>query len=112
MAANVAPAEKPGAVEVGPDSVEEKSKTSLVHLNASEHSGSDEEVYDTSNNPFKDPAVAEHWRTVYDDAKYECRFVFDPEIEWSEEEEKKLIRKLDMRVCLWAVSIPLSFEGA
>ncbi|KAK1762503.1 MFS permease [Phialemonium atrogriseum] len=102
MAANVAPAEKLGAVGVGPDSVEEKSKSSLIHLNASEHSGSDDEVYDTSKNPFKDPAVAEHWRKVYDAAKYECRFVFDPEIEWSEEEEKKLVRKLDMRVCLWA----------
>jgi hypothetical protein len=58
-----------------------------------------------SNNPFADPATAAHWRDVYEKAKYECRHVFDEELTWSKEEEDKIVRKLDWRVCLWAVSI-------
>ncbi|KXJ87920.1 major facilitator superfamily domain-containing protein [Microdochium bolleyi] len=53
-------------------------------------------------NPFTKPDVAEYWKGVYDDAQYECRGAFDPKLEWTEEEEKQLIRKLDWRVCLWA----------
>jgi hypothetical protein len=54
-------------------------------------------------NPFADPDVAEYWRTVYDKSRYECRAVFDPTLEWTALEEKKLVRKLDWHVCLWAV---------
>ncbi|KOS19819.1 putative transporter [Escovopsis weberi] len=43
---------------------------------------------------FSDPAIAEHWRTVYDEAKYENRHRFDPTFTWTAEEEKKLVRKL------------------
>ncbi|KAJ5166991.1 uncharacterized protein N7482_005772 [Penicillium canariense] len=56
---------------------------------------------DTSN-PFLDPDVAEYWREVYEKAQYECRHVFDPKLTWSPEEEKRLVRKLDWRICLWA----------
>jgi hypothetical protein len=55
-------------------------------------------------NPFADPDVAAYWKGVYDEATYECRHVFDPNLTWSEEEEKRIIRKLDWRVCAWAVS--------
>ena len=55
-----------------------------------------------NNNPFLDPTVAEYYRKLYEDSKYECREAFDPELEWSAEEEKKLIRKLDFRVALTA----------
>lgn len=55
-------------------------------------------------NPFSDPEVAAYWKGVYDDATYECRHVFDPNLTWSPEEEKRIIRKLDWRVCAWAVS--------
>ncbi|KAI1258674.1 MFS general substrate transporter [Xylariaceae sp. FL1019] len=54
------------------------------------------------SNPFADPSVATHWRKVYNDAHYECRHLFDPSLDWTEEEEKKIVRKLDWRVCLWA----------
>jgi hypothetical protein len=54
-------------------------------------------------NPFQDAEVAEHWRLTYEKSQYECRHVFDPSLTWSEEEEKRLIRKLDWRICLWAV---------
>lgn len=54
-------------------------------------------------NPFLDPEISEYWRQAYENAQYECRHVFDPTLTWSEEEEKRLIRRLDWRICLWAV---------
>ncbi|EPE06865.1 allantoate permease [Ophiostoma piceae UAMH 11346] len=65
-------------------------------------SSDDGEAFALEKNPFADPRVAQHWREVYEKASYECRHVFDPAITWSEEEEKKLVRKLDWHVCLWA----------
>ncbi|KAK4185064.1 major facilitator superfamily domain-containing protein [Podospora australis] len=53
-------------------------------------------------NPFLNPAVASHWKQVYEDAQYECRHVFDPTLTWTEEEEKVVIRRLDFRACAWA----------
>lgn len=53
-------------------------------------------------NPFADPAVAEHYRAVYEKAQYECRHAFDPELEWSRKEERGLVRRLDWHVCTWA----------
>ena len=67
-------------------------------------SSSSDDGYDEEKNPFRDPKVAQHWREVYDACTYECRHVFDPNLTWTEQEEKKLIRKIDWRVCLWAVS--------
>jgi hypothetical protein len=67
-------------------------------------SDSDEDGNEIKKNPFLDPDVAEHWSMVYEKAEYECRHVFDPSFTWTEEEEKKLVRRLDWRVCLWAVS--------
>ncbi|KAF2768124.1 putative MFS transporter [Teratosphaeria nubilosa] len=49
-------------------------------------------------NPFLDPKVAEHYRAIYESVQYECRHVFDPYLEWSEKDEKKLVRKLDWHV--------------
>ncbi|PNP42606.1 hypothetical protein TGAMA5MH_05347 [Trichoderma gamsii] len=63
---------------------------------------SEEGGYDEKKNPFRDPAVAQHWRDVYEKSQYECRHVFDPSLTWSEEEERRLVRKLDWRICLWA----------
>jgi len=71
---------------------------------SSDLSSSDENGVVFEKNPFNDEAVAQHWAAVYEKSKYECRHVFDPSLTWSEEEEKRLIRKLDWRVCLWAVS--------
>lgn len=66
--------------------------------------GSDEEGEALLKNPFLDPDVADHWATVYEKSQYECRHVFDPTLAWTEEEENKLVVKLDWHVCLWAVS--------
>ncbi|KAK2623823.1 hypothetical protein QTJ16_007004 [Diplocarpon rosae] len=72
--------------------------------NNASYSDSDEESGAYRNNPFLNPDIAEHWATVYEDSKYECRAEFDPTFSWTDEEEKKLVRRLDWRVCLWAVS--------
>jgi hypothetical protein len=69
-------------------------------------SDSDEDGDAIKNNPFLDSDVAAHWVDAYEKADYECRHVFDPSLTWSEEEEKKLVRRLDWHVCLWAVSGP------
>ena len=55
-----------------------------------------------NSNPFLDPKVEAHYRKVYEDAKYECRHVFDPHFEWTAEEERRIVRKLDWRVSAWA----------
>jgi hypothetical protein len=79
-------------------------EASVGHLDASGSGSSDDdgESFQASKNPFLDPDVAAYWRGVYDNASYECRHVFDPTFTWSEEEERKLVRRLDLRVCLWA----------
>lgn len=69
---------------------------------ASSISDSDEEGEIFKKNPFLDPDVAEHWVAVYENSRYECRSAFDPTFTWSEEEERKLVRRLDWRVCFWA----------
>lgn len=53
-------------------------------------------------NPFSDPKVAEFYREVYESSQYECRSAFDPELEWTPAEEKRIVRKLDYRVCAFA----------
>lgn len=51
---------------------------------------------------FSDPVVAEHWVSVYEKANYENRHRFDPSFTWSAEEERKLVRKIDKRIMVWA----------
>ena len=71
--------------------------------NASRENLSDGEGYGSSDDHiFKDPAVANHWRGVFERAGYENRHRFDPDFTWTAEEEKKLVRKLDLRIMLWA----------
>mgnify|MGYP001413719771 CR=1 FL=1 len=55
----------------------------------------------TDNHIFSDPAVAEYWRGVYEKAGYENRHRFDPSFTWTAEEERKLLRKIDIRIMLW-----------
>ena len=61
------------------------------------------DAHSLKKNPFTDPVVAARWRSVYEKAQYEARHVFDENLTWSADEERKLIRKLDWHVCLWAV---------
>lgn len=54
------------------------------------------------DNVFKDPDVANFYRDLYEKSKYEGRFHFDPEFEWTPAEERKVRWKLEFRACLWA----------
>ena len=54
------------------------------------------------DNIFLDPEVANYYRDVYENAQYEGRHVFDPELTWTKQEERKIIWKLEFRVCLVA----------
>lgn len=64
------------------------------------YSSSDAESQESESgpNPFKDPVAAEYYRELYEKSQYECRSAFDPDFEWTKEEEQKLVRKLDWRV--------------
>lgn len=71
---------------------------SRENLSSAENDGygsSDEHI-------FKDPVVADLWRGVYENARYENRHRFDPDFQWTAEEEKRLVRKIDLRIMLWA----------
>ncbi len=68
----------------------------------SRESLSDADGYGSSDeHVFSDPAVASHWRAVFEKAGYENRHRFDPSFKWTAEEEKKLVRKIDLRIMLW-----------
>lgn len=47
---------------------------------------------------FEDPNTAEYYRRLYFENKYEGRNHFDPELEWTESEEKAVLRKTELRV--------------
>ena len=48
-----------------------------------------------AENIFLDPDIKAYYVDVYEKAQYECRHVFDADLTWTKEEEKKLVRKLD-----------------
>lgn len=54
-----------------------------------------------STNVFKDPEVRDYYVGVYEKAQYECRHIFDADLTWTKEEEKKIVRKLDWRGMLY-----------
>ncbi|KAJ4331032.1 hypothetical protein N0V87_009490 [Didymella glomerata] len=62
------------------------------------------------NHPFSDRVTAQYWREVYDKAEYEGRHRFDPNYTWTAEEERKLVRKLDFRITLWAWMMFVSLD--
>lgn len=63
-----------------------------------------------SGNIFADPEIRDYYKQVYEDAKYECRHVFDADASWTPEEEKAVVRKLDWRVCTWACVMFFSLQ--
>ncbi|CZS94175.1 related to permease [Rhynchosporium agropyri] len=73
------------------------------------NSDSDSEVQDVTteygsshNHVFSRPSVAEYWREVYEKAEYEGRHRYDPLFTWTAAEEKRVRRKIDLRIITWA----------
>lgn len=62
------------------------------------------------DNIFKDPEIAQYYRNIYEKSQYEGRHVFDPDFEWSPEEERKLVWKLEWHVALWACIMFMSLQ--
>lgn len=62
------------------------------------------------DHPFSDRVTAQYWREVYEKAEYEGRHRFDPNYTWTAEEERKLVRKLDFRITLWAWMMFVSLD--
>lgn len=60
---------------------------------------SDEE--NIPSNPFSDPREAARWRAIYENSGYEALEKFDPDLTWTALEEKKLVRKIDLKIFLW-----------
>ncbi|KKA27937.1 hypothetical protein TD95_001207 [Thielaviopsis punctulata] len=56
----------------------------------------------TPNHVFSNTTLVEYWTNIYEKAQYENRHRFDPEFEWTAEEERKLIRKIDSRIMVLA----------
>lgn len=102
MALNHSPARQLG-IDSNTHSAHEIQNT-VVPISKSNNTSDSDSDNEYDPNPFAKPHVAAYWKGVYDEAHYECRDAFDPGLEWTEEEEKNLIMKLDWRVCLWAVS--------
>jgi MFS family permease len=59
---------------------------------------------------FQDPEVAEHYRSIYEKSKYEGRHLFDPELTWTEKEEKDLVKKTEFRVTFWAFIMLMALD--
>lgn len=72
--------------------------TSVSSVNSEGYGSSDDHI-------FKDPLVASHWRDIYEQANYENRHRFDPDLQWTAEEEKKVLRKIDFRISEWQSEI-------
>ncbi|EMG48128.1 hypothetical protein SBY92_002015 [Candida maltosa Xu316] len=68
------------------------------------------ELDQVSKNPFLDPKVEEYYRTLYENVNYESYSAYDPTFEWSEKEEKAVVRKLNIRVALVSCVLFLSLQ--
>ncbi|KAH8820676.1 putative pantothenate transporter [Xylogone sp. PMI_703] len=71
--------------------------------NADDENGDEhEDNAERQKNPFADPKIAAYYASVYEKSQYECRSAFDPNLEWTPQEEKRVVRKIDWRICTWA----------
>ena len=68
------------------------------------------ETNQLTKNPFLDPKVAEYYHDLYKSTNYESYSAFDPQFEWSELEEKVVIRKINFRVALTACFLFISLQ--
>lgn len=83
------------------DQVQEHTK--LVSTTEDSVADYESQSSNTALNVFSDTKVANYYRDIYEECGYECREHFDPDFEWTKEEERKVTRKLDLRVAFWAM---------
>ncbi|KAI5792594.1 major facilitator superfamily domain-containing protein [Peziza echinospora] len=59
---------------------------------------------------FTDDKISAYWQDIYEKVQYEGRHRFDRLFTWTAEEEKKLVRKIDLRIMLWAWIMFISLD--
>ncbi|KAI0446720.1 major facilitator superfamily domain-containing protein [Xylaria telfairii] len=85
-----------------------KPQTQSITIKRPDETRNDDATSDS--NPFSDPEVAGRYKQIYEKAHYECRHLFDPHLTWTMEEQRRLVRRTDWRVCLWACVMWFAFE--
>ncbi|CAH2350414.1 uncharacterized transporter [[Candida] railenensis] len=80
--------------------VEEKKLNARVEVATEVSSLSSDEK--SQAHVFQDPVIAEYYRQVYENTKYECREYVDHDLTWTKEEERKIVWKNDWYVTFWA----------
>ncbi|KAH8691477.1 major facilitator superfamily domain-containing protein [Talaromyces proteolyticus] len=85
-------------------------KPSLTDVKGNQENFGSYKVDEFENNPFLNPELAQRYALIYEKSQYEGRHLFDPALTWRPEEEKVLIRKLDLHVCLWACVMFFSLQ--
>lgn len=68
-------------------------------MNDFESISSSEKQYD---HIFQDPEALAYYRALYEKTNYECKDHLDPDLTWTPEEEKKILRRNDWYVTFWA----------
>lgn len=86
-----------GALSVGSTDKKQGVQSEVIDL---ESVSSSEKLF---YHVFRDPQVADHFRKIYEEHDYECRHLFDPDLTWTPEEERKITRKNDWHVTFWAL---------
>jgi sugar phosphate permease len=64
----------------------------------------------SSGHVFEDPIVGERYRRLYEETGYEGKDYFDPKLEWTQEEERKLMWKIELRVVCLAFFLFFSLD--
>ncbi|KAI5949012.1 hypothetical protein KGF57_005003, partial [Candida theae] len=86
--------------------VKDYNKESVTRVGSESSTESDQ----LAKNPFLNPKVEEYYRDLYTNSGYESYSAFDPYFEWTEEEEKKVIWKLNWRVAFTACLLFVSLQ--
>ncbi|KAI8964143.1 MFS general substrate transporter [Daldinia sp. FL1419] len=103
MAGELKEKEEASGADPGPDSKEIAIQDTADSGHPSKKITTEGEDYGSNDDHvFSDPSVAEYWRAKYEKAQYENRHRFDPEYKWTAEEERRLVRKVDARIMVWA----------
>ena len=85
-------------------------KRSTEYLTDDSEKGEDPEFGSYDDHVFSNPLVAAHWEGVYEKARYEGRHRFDPTFRWTAEEEKRVQRKIDLRIITWAWAMFMALD--
>jgi sugar phosphate permease len=80
------------------DSTQDKQLQTTVSSEVSSDSEEPAGKSPAKSHVFDDPDVAERYRKVYYENSYEGRDHFDPKFEWTANEERKVLRKTELRV--------------